>query len=90
MRSGSPGGSSNFASLFVPTAGIVKESPNTTLEGISFRDGQLDLQLAIKELQALEELKKNIERQRLAVEIRAANASGDKVSSQLRITGAAR
>jgi len=88
MRGGTSGGSAQFASLFAPAAGIIKESPNTTLEGISFRDGRLDLQLSIKELQALEALKKSIEKQRLAVEIRAANASGDKVSSQLRITGA--
>lgn len=88
MRGGGAGGSAQFAALFVPAASIIQESPNTTLEGISFRDGQLDLQLDIKELQALEALKKSIEKQRLAVEIRAANASGNKVRSQLRITGA--
>jgi general secretion pathway protein L len=87
MRSGQAGGSAQFLSLFIPTASVLKESPNTTLEGVSFRDGQLDLQLTIKELQALESLKKSIEQKRLGVEIRTANAAGDKVTSQLRISG---
>jgi len=87
MRSGQSGGAAQFLSLFIPTASVIKESPNTTLEGISFRDGQLDLQLTIKELQALENLKKTIEQKQLGVEIRTANATGDKVTSQLRISG---
>ena len=87
MRGGKAGGSAQFLSLFIPSASVIKDSPNTTLEGISFRDGQLDLQLTIKELQALENLKKTIEQKRLGVEIRTANAAGDKVTSQLRISG---
>ena len=87
MRNGQAGGGAQFLSLFIPSASVIKNSPNTTLEGISFRDGQLDLQLTIKELQALENLKKTIEQKGLGVEIRTANAAGDKVTSQLRITG---
>ncbi|MCU7932500.1 MAG: type II secretion system protein GspL [Candidatus Thiodiazotropha sp. (ex Codakia rugifera)] len=88
MQSGHSGSFAQFASLFVPAASVVKNSPNTTLESISFRDGQLNLQLTIKELQALETLKKTIEKKRLSVEIRSANASGNQVTSHLRISGA--
>ncbi|MET0065190.1 MAG: type II secretion system protein GspL [Candidatus Thiodiazotropha sp.] len=84
---GSGGGFTQFATLFVPAAEIVKKAPNTTLESISFRDGQLDLQLTIKELQALEPLKKQLEAAQLNVEIRSANASGNQVTSHIRITG---
>ncbi|MCU7830525.1 MAG: type II secretion system protein GspL [Candidatus Thiodiazotropha sp. (ex Myrtea sp. 'scaly one' KF741663)] len=87
MRSGQRGGAAQFASLFIPAASVIQSSPNTQLESVSFRDGQLDLQLTIKELQALENLKKTIEQKALSVEIRAANASGNQVTSHLRISG---
>lgn len=90
MRGGSLGGAAQFAALFTPAAAIIKHSPDTQLENISFRDGQLDLQLTIKELQALEKLKQAIEEKRLKVEIRAANASGNQVTSHLRISEASR
>ncbi|MGD8908470.1 MAG: hypothetical protein PVI92_03915, partial [Chromatiales bacterium] len=76
-----------FTALFAPSAAVISSSPETRLENISFRDGQLDLQLTIKELQALEKLKKSIEEKRLSVEIRTANASGNQVTSHLRISG---
>ncbi|RLW57518.1 MAG: type II secretion system protein GspL, partial [gamma proteobacterium symbiont of Stewartia floridana] len=87
LQRGQSGSFAQFASLFVPSASVIKNSPNTTLENISFRDGQLNLQLTIKELQALETLKKTIESKRLTVEIRSANAADNKVTSHLRITG---
>ncbi|MEJ2609627.1 MAG: type II secretion system protein GspL [Candidatus Thiodiazotropha sp.] len=87
LQVGQSGGFAQFTSLFVPTARIIKKSPNTELQNISFRDGQLNLQLTIKELQALEALKKSIEREKLKVEIRSANASGKQVTSQIRISG---
>ncbi|MEW8508544.1 MAG: type II secretion system protein GspL [Candidatus Thiodiazotropha sp.] len=87
LRGGQSGSFMQFASLFVPAASVIKGSPNTTLESISFRDGKLDLQLVIKELQALETLKQTIEAKRLAVEIRSANATGNQVTSHIRISG---
>ncbi|MES9946469.1 MAG: type II secretion system protein GspL [Candidatus Thiodiazotropha sp.] len=87
LRRGESGSFIQFASLFVPAASVIKSSPNTTLESISFRDGKLDLQLTIKELQALENLKQTIEAKKLAVEIRSANATGNQVTSHIRITG---
>jgi general secretion pathway protein L len=87
MRGGKRGGSAQFGSLFVPAASVIKSSPDTQLENISFRDGKLDLQLTIKELQALERLKKAIEEKGLSVEIRTANATGSRVTSHLRISG---
>ncbi len=88
LRGGQTGGGAQFAALFTPSAAVVKNSPDTRLESISFRDGQLDLQLTIKELQTLEKVKQTIEEKRLAVEIRAANASGNQVTSHLRISEA--
>ncbi len=87
LRGGESGNNMQFASLFVPAASVIKGSPNTTLESINFRDGQLDLQLVIKELQALENLKQSIEAKQLAVEIRSANATGNQVTSHIRISG---
>jgi general secretion pathway protein L len=87
MRGGQRGNAAQFAALFIPAASVIKSSPATKLENISFRDGQLDLQLTIKELQALEKLKRTIEEKSLKVEIRTANASGNQVTSHLRISG---
>jgi general secretion pathway protein L len=87
LRGGNSGSFIQFSSLFVPAASVIKSSPNTTLESISFRDGKLDLQIIIKELQALENLKQTIEAKKLAVEIKSANATGNQVTSHLRITG---
>jgi general secretion pathway protein L len=87
LQGGKAGSFAQFASLFVPSASVIKNSPNTTLQNISFRDGQLNLQLTIKELQALETLKKTIESKKLSVEIRSANAADNQVTSHLRITG---
>lgn len=86
MRGGQAGGTAQFATLFPPAGAVIKNSPDTQLENISFRDGKLDLQLTIKELQALEKLKQAIEAKRLNVEIRSANASGNQVTSHLRIS----
>ncbi len=90
MRGGASGSAAQFAALFTPAAAIIKNSPDTRLENVSFRDGQLDLQLTIKELQALEKLKQTIEQKDLSVEIRTANASGNQVTSHLRISEAGR
>jgi general secretion pathway protein L len=87
LRKGGSASSMQFTSLFVPAASVIKNSPNTTLESISFRDGKLDLQLVIKELQALEKLKQAIEAKKLSVDIRSANATGNQVTSHIRITG---
>jgi general secretion pathway protein L len=87
LRGGESGSFMQFTSLFVPAASVIKSSSNATLENISFRDGKLDLQLIIKELQSLESLKQAIEAKKLAVEIRSANATGNQVTSHIRITG---
>jgi general secretion pathway protein L len=87
LRGGQSGSFMQFTALFVPAASVIKSSPSTTLENISFRDGKLDLQIIIKELQALEGLKQAIEAKKLAVEIISANAAGNQVTAHIRITG---
>ncbi|MES9992762.1 MAG: type II secretion system protein GspL [Candidatus Thiodiazotropha sp.] len=87
LRGGESGSFVQFASLFVPAASVIQGSPNTTLESISFRDGKLDLRLVVKELQALETLKQTIETKELGVEIRSVDATGNQVSSHIRISG---
>jgi len=76
----------DFFSLFIAPASAIKESRGSKLRGISYRDGQLDIQLSTREIQAIEALKKRLENEGLAVEIRSANAKGNEVTSHLRIT----
>ncbi|MCG7960229.1 MAG: type II secretion system protein GspL, partial [Candidatus Thiodiazotropha taylori] len=51
LQRGQSGSFAQFASLFVPSASVIKNSPNTTLQNISFRYGQLNLQLLDGQLQ---------------------------------------
>ncbi|MBA1330148.1 general secretion pathway protein GspL, partial [Candidatus Endoriftia persephone str. Guaymas] len=51
----------DFFSLFIAPASAIKESRGSKLRGISYRDGQLDIQLSTREIQAIEALKKRLE-----------------------------
>jgi len=86
LKKGHKTGDREFISLLRLPAVIIAKTPRTRLQNISYRDGKLDLKLTIGELQALEEIKQRMEAQGLRVEIRSANASGNQVSSHLRIT----
>lgn len=76
----------NFLTLIYHPATILAKNLGAQLESLNFRDNQIDLKLTLKDLQSLETIKKSIEtHDDLSVEIKSANASGNQVTSHLRI-----
>jgi general secretion pathway protein L len=85
LKAGGQENQGDFLSLLAQPAGIIQQSGENHIESISYRDGQLDLKLILKDLQSLDAMKKKIESQNLLVEIRSANATGSQITSHLRI-----
>jgi general secretion pathway protein L len=87
LRSAQQGGEESFLSLMTYPAEALAKTQASQLESINYKDNKLDLKLTLKDLQSLELIKKSIESHReLNVEIKSANASGNQVTSHLRIT----
>ena len=78
-------GHAAFLSLMEYPAAALKQTDGNNIESISYRDGQLDLKLILKDLQSLDAIKKDIESQNYSVEIKSANANGNQITSHLRI-----
>ena len=78
-------GNTDFLSLLAHPAKVVAGAQGSSIESISYRDGQLDLKMLLKDLQSLDAIKRSIESQNLLVEIKSANASGNQITSHLRI-----
>jgi len=76
-----------FIELLGKAASPLANEAGVMIEGISYRDGQLDLRLTLADLQGLEHLKQQLVTQDLNVEIKSASAEGKQVSAHLRITG---
>ncbi|MDJ0807232.1 MAG: type II secretion system protein GspL [Gammaproteobacteria bacterium] len=85
LRKGGNVDHGDFLSLLSPPASTVGEERDSRIESISYRDGKLDLKMLLKDLQSLDDIKRQIEAQNLSVEIRSANASGKQITSHLRI-----
>jgi general secretion pathway protein L len=87
LRKSQGGGDRGFLELLARTGDSLKSSAVMEVNGISYRNGQLDVELTIKDLQSLDGLKQRIEQKGLHVDIRSATAREGNVSSRLRITG---
>lgn len=86
QQQGSAGG--DFLTLLALSGAALSES-GLTLQGISFRDGALDLSVTAGDVQSIDQLKTRLgEDQRLQVEIQSASAKDGKVQGRVRIRGA--
>jgi general secretion pathway protein L len=86
LRGEKDGDHASFLSLVSQPAMSLAKAQGVQLVSLSYRDDQLDLKLSLKDLQSLEKIKKAIEANtHLSVEIKSANATGNEVSSHLRI-----
>jgi len=79
------GNGSSFLKLVSLTGKAIKKQPLSTIEGLNFRQGELNVQLTIKDLQMLEQLKKKLEKSQLTINIRSANAQKGSVKAHLQI-----
>ncbi len=92
-RLSSSGGSTSttaghgFTGLLTKAGRELKQSKNTQLKRVSFKNGVLDVALSIGDLQQLDKLKQNLaSKGDMKVEIVSAAARGPKVEARLRIS----
>jgi general secretion pathway protein L len=78
-----------FLALLGEAGAVLRRTGGVEINGASFRDGRLDLELAADNLQILDELKQALAGSgRLKAEIQSATTeSGQKVKSRLRVEG---
>lgn len=86
LRGGSKGGGAGFLSLLGGSAGVFSSVPGLELRSVRYKDGKLDIDMTISDLQALDKLKQTLTQQSaLDVEILSANARGSVVESRLQL-----
>ena len=83
------GGRTPFLRLLGDVGRVLKKTGGIRIEGATFRDGRLDLQLVADNVQILDRLKQSLASEaKLAAEIQSATTGKDgKVSSRVRIEG---
>lgn len=80
------GGAAGFLGLLELAGSVLKETPGLELNGASYRDGYLDLDLMVNDLQVLDQLKQRLTKSGgLEAEIQSATANDKRVRSRLRI-----
>lgn len=79
----------DFIALLGETGNVIKRTQGVEISAASFRDGRLDLELAVDNLQILDKLKQELVASgRLQAEIQSATTeAGQKVKSRLRVKG---
>lgn len=88
LRKGTGASGAGFLTMVSQVGNLFKQDVILEVSQVSFRNGQLDVELIIKDLQSLDKLQQQIEQQGLKAEIRSANADAKHVNSRLRISGA--
>jgi general secretion pathway protein L len=81
------GGSADFLGMFAETASVVRSAQGVKVQGASYRDGRLDLDLQADNLQLLDSLKQAlVSSGRMQAEIQSATTESDqKIKSRIRI-----
>lgn len=86
LRAGRGGGGQGFLELLTQAGSPLKDTPNLNLRNVTYKEGQLNLELEISDLQALDQLKRRLTSQApLDVEIQSATSQENKVQSRLQI-----
>ena len=87
LRHRAGAGSTDFIGMFAETADVVRAAQGISVQGASYRDGRLDLELQADNLQLLDSLKQAlVSSGRINAEIQSATTdSNQKVKSRIRI-----
>ena len=83
------GAGGGFLGLLARSGTVFKDVQGVEVQGVTFRAGRLDVDLAVSNLQLLDELKQKLSQGgKLAVDIQSATTAADqRVQSRLRIQG---
>jgi general secretion pathway protein L len=84
------GAGGSFLGLLARSGTVFKDVQGMEVQGVTFRAGRLDVDLAVSNLQLLDELKQKLSQgNKLSVDIQSATTAADqRVQSRLRIQGA--
>lgn len=83
---GTQGQGGGFLTLLGSTGAALKATPDLQLRNISYKEGELNLEIDMKDLQALDQLKQRLASESaLEIEIQSATSRDDKVQSRLQI-----
>lgn len=86
LRGGSGQDSSSALGLIASAAPVIKATPGLVVRSVRYKEGKLDVDLIIKDLQALDKLKQQLTRQAgMSVEIVSANSRNNQVESRLKL-----
>ncbi len=85
LKSNSQGASAGFLPILAKFARAMQDDKNIGLKGLNYRNGRLDIEMTINDLQALEKLKQSMTQAGLKVDIRSATVQGKAVFARLRI-----
>jgi general secretion pathway protein L len=88
LQDQSAGSGTGFLELMASSGSIFRQYSSLKLTGVQYRQGMIDIELTIRDLQTLEAVKQNLSRSGLKVEIRNANVSGNVVTGRLQVKGA--
>jgi general secretion pathway protein L len=83
------GGNTDFLFILAETASVLRATQGIDIQGASYRDGRLDLELQADNLQILDQLKQSLAGSgRMQAEIQSATTeAGRKVKSRIRVQG---
>jgi len=85
LKGSSQTGGASFLLIMEKFSKAMQSDRSIKLNGVNYRNGRVDIELAIKDLQALEKLKQSVNQSGLTVDIRSAAVQGKVVSARLRI-----
>jgi general secretion pathway protein L len=83
---GNKGAGEGLLELLAQAGGPLKDTPDLELRTITFKEGQLNLDLRVQDLQVLDQLKQRLAAQsKMEVEIQSASSRDNKVESRLQL-----
>lgn len=85
LKNSRTGGEALFLSIMTKVAQASQQQPTIEINGINYRNGRVDIDLNIQDLQSLEKFKDSMRNAGLAVDIRSAAVQGKTVTARMRI-----
>ncbi len=86
LRGEKKSGGAGFLGVLGGSASVLKNTPGLELRSLRYKDGKLDVDFTVRDLQVLDQLKQNLSQQAAVdVDIQSANARGDIVEGRMQL-----